>query len=93
MRITETERNAIVRTLATADADAPVYLFGSRADDNARGGDIDLLVLSPKIDLLRKLDVLAELHRLLGDQKIDLAIFADSSAPFARMAIESGMRL
>lgn len=62
-------------------------------DDNARGGDIDLLVLSPKIDLLRKLYVLAELHRLLGDQKIDLAVFADSSAPFACMAIESGIRL
>ena len=93
MRITETEKRSIVQVLARADIDAPVYLFGSRADDNARGGDIDLLVLSSKIDLMGKLDVMAALHAALGDQKIDLAIYPDTKTPFARMAINSGIRL
>ena len=93
MRITETEKYAILQVLARADADAVVYLFGSRADDNAMGGDIDLLVLSRKIDLMGKLDVLAELHNALGDQKIDLAIYPDAQTPFARMAINRGARL
>ena len=92
MRITESEKNAILQALKRADKEAAVYLFGSRVDDNAMGGDIDLLVVSQKIDLLGKLDVLAELHRALGDQKIDLAVFPDTSTPFARMAVSSGAR-
>ena len=93
MRITQSERATILQALAKVDEDAPVYLFGSRVDDSARGGDIDLLVLSKKIDLLAKLDVLGELHDRLGDQKIDLAIFPDAQSPFARAAIERGARL
>ena len=93
MRLTNQERQAIQQAVATADADAEVYLFGSRVDDTKMGGDIDLLVLSRKIDLMAKLDVLARLHQSIGEQKIDLVIFPDASQPFARMAIDSGARL
>ncbi len=93
MRITNHERQAIQRAVATADVDAVVYLFGSRVDDTKMGGDIDLLVLSRKIDLMAKLDVLAELHQTLGEQKIDLLVFPDANQSFARMAIDSGARL
>ena len=93
MRITNHERQAILQTVATADIEAEVYLFGSRVDDTKMGGDIDLLVLSRKIDLMAKLDVLAELHQILGEQKIDLLVFSDANQPFARMAIDSGARL
>ncbi len=93
MRITDHEKRAILKSVAAADAQAEVYLFGSRVDDSKMGGDIDLLVLSHKIDLMAKLDVLARLHQSIGEQKIDLVIFPDASQPFARMAIESGARL
>ena len=56
MRLTESEIRAIREELARLYPDAQVYLFGSRADDDVRGGDIDLLVVSDKLafrDLVR----------------------------------------
>ncbi len=54
-----------------------VRLFGSRVDDDARGGDIDLLVESetPVEDALDKeLKLVARLQRRLGDQRIDVLV-------------------
>ena len=93
MRLHETERQAIIQAIRSADPDAAVYLFGSRVDDGAKGGDIDLLVLSRKIDLMTKLAILSRLHQQLGEQKIDLAVYPDLSRPFARLAVKQGMPL
>jgi len=46
MRITEAEHQAIRQAITEADPEANIYLFGSRANDDARGGDIDLLIIS-----------------------------------------------
>ena len=83
-------RDAIAREISP---DARVWLFGSRVDDSAKGGDIDLLVVSRKIDVMSKLDILAALHQQLGDQRIDLVVFPDLSKPFARLAASEGSPL
>ena len=93
MRLTSSEHQAISHAIHQVDVDALIYLYGSRVDDHAKGGDIDLLVLSPKIDLMKKLDILARLHQSLGERKIDLSVYSDSTPPFARIAIQSGVRL
>ena len=93
MRINEIERQAIRHAIIEKDPSAEIYLFGSRVDDKAKGGDIDLLVISQKIKLLDKLAVLAKLHQTLGDQKIDLAVYQDLSRPFAQIARQSGIPL
>lgn len=93
MRLDAKEQSAISDTIRQVDADALIYLFGSRADDAARGGDIDLLVLSKTIDLMTKLDILAQLHQKLGERKIDIAVYANTARPFARMVIKEGVRL
>lgn len=93
MRLTEAQRQAITDAIHAVDADAPVYLFGSRVDDHAKGGDIDLLVLSSNIDLMAKLDILAHLHQQIGDQKIDLVVQPDLARPFTRIAVREGVRL
>lgn len=44
MRLTGRERDIICSEVMKIDPGGRVYLFGSRADDDRRGGDIDLLV-------------------------------------------------
>lgn len=58
--------------------DACVWLFGSRVDDAARGGDIDLYI-EPAIGnadeiVQARLRFLVALHKKLGEQKIDVVI-------------------
>ena len=52
-----------------------VYLFGSRLNDEKRGGDIDLLVRSTgeKKGVLARIRMTARLKLHLGDQKIGLS--------------------
>lgn len=52
-----------------------VYLFGSRTDNNKRGGDIDLFINNTNQDRLTleaKVYFLAELKSKIGDRKIDV---------------------
>jgi predicted nucleotidyltransferase len=53
-----------------------VYLFGSRTDDDKKGGDIDLYIEpSVKEDLYRKkIKLLKELYKNFGEQKIDVVL-------------------
>jgi len=93
MRLTHDERITITGSIAERDPLAAIYLFGSRADDSARGGDLDLLVFSREIDLWDRLDILADLHRKLGERQIDLVVYPDLSKPFARIAAREGVLL
>lgn len=72
------------------------WLFGSRVDDNKRGGDIDLLLrpqLSDRV-IARKLDLLRLLERQLGERKIDILIeMPDDTRPIVRLAHETGVLL
>jgi len=50
MRITPAQHQAIKKIIVEiAGEDASVILFGSRTDDNKRGGDVDLLIELPNI--------------------------------------------
>ena len=52
-----------------------VYLFGSRLDDQKRGGDIDLFIVSgfrgTKLQEA-KLRMITDIQMVLGDRKIDV---------------------
>ena len=73
-----------------------VWLFGSRVDDNKRGGDIDLLLRPQQPDqaMTRKLKLLRLLEQQLGERKIDILIETpDDPRPIVRVAHETGVRL
>ena len=80
MRLTESERTDIIAACKSvaADREFSLSLFGSRVNDDDRGGDIDLLLLvDPKhLDSIRlqKHCFLQKIKERIGEQKIDFVI-------------------
>lgn len=100
MRLTPREIKVIKEAVeAVFGPDAQTFLFGSRVDDTARGGDIDLLVKvghpveQPAWDVA---GVKAKIIMKLGEeQKIDLVLDAPNltRAPIHDIALEQGVAL
>ena len=67
MRLNAKEQSAIKGVLSKFDPEGKVYLFGSRADDEKRGGDIDLL-----FETQRPITLKEELIYLLKDSIVAL---------------------
>ncbi len=93
MRLSPYEIDTIKDTIAQYDRNAEVYLYGSRTDDNAQGGDIDLLVLSQIIGYLDKLNIRMRLSDRMGGQKIDLLLQKEANNAFSLMAMQRGAKL
>ena len=78
MRITSFQHKSIVDVITGVFGNSVrIMLFGSRVDDSARGGDIDLLVITDTPDrnlVTKKIKALARLSLRLGEQKIDMIL-------------------
>ncbi|MFT6867093.1 MAG: putative nucleotidyltransferase [Cyclobacteriaceae bacterium] len=76
MRITTEQRTFLVKTIREFRPKAEIYLFGSRINDELKGGDIDVLVLDDvKFSLKDKLDFKRKFYNQFGEQKLDLITF------------------
>jgi predicted nucleotidyltransferase len=74
MRLNPSELTAIRTTLGAVDSLGHVYLYGSRADDNRRGGDIDLFLdATQAIDLKTALTLQYRLTAAC-DTRVDLLV-------------------
>lgn len=99
MRLSSDQRQVIVETARQIfGASACVKLFGSRVDDEKRGGDIDLLVQLPFVEPQRQrkaLTFVAVLQQRLGDQPIDVLVIDSTSVldPFRSQALHTGIPL
>ena len=101
MRLTEFQCSLIrEETSKFFGSHSHVWLFGSRVNDSQRGGDIDLYIepeIQDPVELVdAKMNFLVEMHRVLGDQKIDVVLHRHQSSmalPIYRIAKETGERL
>ncbi len=85
MRLTLKEISAIKKNVLHFDSEAKIYLFGSRVDNNKKGGDIDILVISDKIGFSEKLKIRTEIFKEIEEQKLDLVVKKDFSDLFVQM--------
>ncbi|MDD4914337.1 MAG: nucleotidyltransferase domain-containing protein [Methylococcales bacterium] len=96
MRLTKQQTDIIVQTVARlAGTGAAVHLFGSRLNDEARGGDIDLLIESDtKLSLLERAKIKMELESQLG-LPVDIIskAFGASATAFQNIALSQSTRL
>jgi len=99
MRLTEQEIENIKFSVHKVMGDkAEVWLFGSRVDDNKRGGDIDLYIEPNQEftveEIIDKRILLAiELKTKLGDQHIDIVIADGSKQTIYQEARKQGICL
>ncbi|MCL2282847.1 MAG: nucleotidyltransferase domain-containing protein [Fibromonadales bacterium] len=94
MRISDFEIDAIVNAIVACDSEAKIWLFGSRTDNSKKGGDIDIGVLSKKIDLMTKLRIRRNICEKIGEQKIDLVVSKAGETAFFKYAVmEEGVAL
>jgi predicted nucleotidyltransferase len=78
MRLNDSEISAI-NSLARKHFgdDVKVILFGSRSDDNQRGGDIDLFIYKTdgaRITVRRKIEFITSLLFQIGEQRVDVVL-------------------
>ena len=100
MRITENEKKVIVKEAQKQfGIRTKVYLFGSRVNDLARGGDIDLLIVPAHTSSIEKLysskiSFAVTLDMILEEQKIDIIIkYPGDMRGIVQTAINQGIAL
>lgn len=95
MRLDPTTVSTIREETLKLDPSAEIYLHGSRVDDSARGGDIDLLVVSDVIDFRRTMKLRRAILDRIGWQQLDLVVRRrnEMNEPFATACLASSVRL
>jgi len=95
MRLADYEISSIKEIFKEIFNDGEIFLFGSRVNDNLKGGDIDLYIqVENKEDILiKKIQFLAKLKEKIGNQKIDLIISKDKTRVIEQEAITKGIKL
>ncbi len=94
MRLSSSEIEIIKKSLKDLDKDAEIYLFGSRVNDKLKGGDIDLLVISKKLNRRSIRPLKHKFFENFGEQKIDIIIDNGEMAdPFIKKIYQNAITL
>ena len=89
MRLNPEMANYLKQLIQEKIPGSAIYLFGSRVDDNSRGGDIDLMVITQNlVDKKIFTTIRIEFYKRFGWQKIDLINFTYEDQSIFRQLIE-----
>ncbi len=91
MRLSEKEAELIKRTVDEYLNGAQIYLFGSRAFEKKKGGDIDLYIVADKNDYGTKIKLQTRLNHLLG-KPVDIVMHRNFNRPIEQQALK-GVKL
>ena len=95
MRLNEVQQEVIKKTFFEIFEEGEIYLFGSRVDDELKGGDIDLFLEIKNKDNLfkKKIKFLAKIKKILGEQKIDVVFNEDKNRLIEKEARKWGIKI
>jgi len=97
MRLKKEEQNSIVALARLHFGESVnVYLFGSRVDDDRKGGDIDLLIEADhEVKLETQIEFLNSIRKEVTERKVDLIVQAPGreSSSIAKTAKTRGVLL
>ncbi len=103
MRLTPDEVKTIVTVIqAAATHPVEIFLYGSRTDDQKKGGDIDLLVMTSQDEILsltqKQLTILNRIKKnpSVGDRRIDLhfaTVEMLATDPFLKQVFPTAIKL
>ena len=85
MRLSEEEKKKIIFCAKNLFGDdIKLYLFGSRVDDDKKGGDIDLFIESEEmVDMQTQIKFLSAIYKNITQRKVDLLIQTPTSKKLA----------
>lgn len=95
MRISIEQIDLLKNKILSILPDAMVYLFGSRIDDNKKGGDIDIMILSDrKMSWKEKAMIRWHYFERFGEQKLDIisSTFKENDS-FKQIVLHEGVGL
>lgn len=95
MRISKEQAEYLKKSILAFLPDAKIYLFGSRVDDQKRGGDIDIMILShKKLSWKEKAKIRQQFFKKFGEQKIDIVCFSfNDKSSLKEIVLHEGIRL
>ncbi len=89
MRLSSKEIEIIKKIINDIFGETTIYLFGSRLEENKKGGDIDLFVVPKDRDglLQKKIKALAKLERALY-KPVDIVVHKDFNREIEQEALK-----
>ena len=95
MRVKTEHIKFLKRSIKKYLPDAAIYLIGSRANDELKGGDIDILVIDEKVlSGQEKRNIKLAFYKELGEQKLDIVSSKrDDRSVFKEIALLDSVKL